>query len=223
LSILKQLFNGIYTKSISMQLTLLENGLIKRDLSILRDKRTPNPIFRLTLERLSEVMAVEICGKFALATYDFDTPLETTTGYRLAERYLIAPVLRAGLGLQNGFLKFLSEATVSHIGVSRDHQTHEPHYYYSNIPAQIDLLHCIVLDPMLATGGSAAMAVKLLKDKGAKKLSLVSVVAAPEGAAFFAEKHPDVKVYIGALDRELNSNKYILPGLGDAGDRIFGT
>jgi len=204
-------------------LTLLENALLKRDLSTLRNKHTPNPIFRATLERISEVMAVEICRNFPLDSFDYETPLEATTGYKFQESFLLAPVLRAGLGLQNGFLKFLPEATVSHIGISRDHRTHEPHFYYSNIPTHIETLHCIVLDPMLATGGSATMATSLLKEKGAKKLTLVSVVAAPEGVKYFSEHHPDVHIFTAALDRELNANKYILPGLGDAGDRLFGT
>ena len=203
--------------------TLLDNALLKCDLSTLRNKHTPNPLFRATLERISEVMAVEICRTFPLDSFDYETPLEATTGYKFRESFLIAPVLRAGLGLQNGFLKFLPNATVSHIGISRDHKTHEPHFYYSNIPAHIETLHCIVLDPMLATGGSATMATTMLKEKGAKKLTLVSVVAAPEGVKYFSEHHPDVQIFTAALDRELNANKYILPGLGDAGDRIFGT
>ncbi len=202
---------------------VLDNALLKRDLSMLRNKHTPNPIFRATLERISEVMAVEICRTLSLDSFEYETPLEATTGYRLAESFLIAPVLRAGLGLQNGFLKFLPDATVSHIGISRDHQTHAPHFYYSNIPTHIETLHCIVLDPMLATGGSATMATSLLKEKGAKKLTLVCVVAAPEGVEYFSKHHPDVQIFAAALDRELNANKYILPGLGDAGDRIFGT
>lgn len=202
---------------------MLDNALLKRDLSTLRNKHTPNPIFRATMERISEVMAVEICRTLSLTTFEYETPLEATTGYALAESFLIAPVLRAGLGLQDGFLKFLPDATVSHIGISRDHQTHAPHFYYSNIPAHIETLHCIVLDPMLATGGSATMATSLLKEKGAKKLTLVCIVAAPEGVEYFSENHPDVQIFAAALDRELNANKYILPGLGDAGDRLFGT
>ncbi|KER10390.1 MAG: Uracil phosphoribosyltransferase [[Candidatus Thermochlorobacteriaceae] bacterium GBChlB] len=203
--------------------TVLNNALLKCDLSVLRNKHTPKPLFRLALERLSEVMAMEICSTFTLDAFPIETPLELTEGYRFKEKFLLAPVLRAGLGLQEGFLKFLPEATVSHIGVSRDHITHQPHYYYSNIPANINELHAIVLDPMLATGGSASMAVKLLKEKGATKLTLVSVVAAPEGVAAFSAAHPDVNIFSAALDRELNENKYILPGLGDAGDRLFGT
>jgi uracil phosphoribosyltransferase len=203
--------------------TVLNNALLKCDLSVLRNKHTPKPLFRLALERLSEVMAMEICSTFTLDAFPIETPLEPTEGYRFKEKFLLAPVLRAGLGLQEGFLKFLPEATVSHIGVSRDHITHQPHYYYSNIPANINELHAIVLDPMLATGGSASMAVKLLKEKGATKLTLVSVVAAPEGVAAFSAAHPDVNIFSAALDRELNENKYILPGLGDAGDRLFGT
>ncbi len=203
--------------------TVLNNALLKCDLSVLRNKHTPKPLFRLALERLSEVMAMEICSTFTLDTFPIETPLEPAEGYRFKEKFLLAPVLRAGLGLQEGFLKFLPEATVSHIGVSRDHITHQPHYYYSNIPANINELHAIVLDPMLATGGSASMAVKLLKEKGATKLTLVSVVAAPEGVTAFRAAHPDVDIFSAALDRELNENKYILPGLGDAGDRLFGT
>ncbi len=204
-------------------LVVLDHALLKRDLSTLRHKQTPNSIFRATLERISEVMAVEICRALPLKTFDYETPLEATKGYALAESFLLAPVLRAGLGLQNGFLKFLPDATVSHIGISRDHQTHAPHFYYSNIPAHIETLHCLVLDPMLATGGSATMATSLLKEKGATKLTLISVVAAPEGVKYFSERHPDVQIFAAALDRELNANKYILPGLGDAGDRLFGT
>lgn len=206
-----------------MSFTVLDNALLKTELSTLRDKTTPIPLFRATMARISEIMAVEICKTFPLESYEQETPLERTVGYRFKESFLIAPVLRAGLGLQDGFLKFLPDATVSHIGISRDHDTHQPRFYYSNIPARIDALHCIVLDPMLATGGSATMATALLKEKGAKTLTLVSVVAAPEGVQRFSEHHPDVPIFAAALDRELNANKYILPGLGDAGDRIFGT
>ncbi len=206
-----------------MKLTVIDHALLKCDLTVLRNKHTPKELFRVSLERLAEVMAVEICAKLPLETFSVETPLETTTGFRLKEKFLLVPVLRAGLGMQSGFLKFLPEATVSHIGVSRDHITHEPHFYYSNIPENISELHGFVLDPMLATGGSATMAVKLLKEKGAKNLSLVSVVAAPEGVKRFSEAHPDVHIYTAVLDRELNANKYILPGLGDAGDRLFGT
>lgn len=206
-----------------MSFTVLDHALLKRDMSVIRDKRTPNDVFRLTVARISEVMAVEILKAQPLSTYEFETPLEKTTGYTFSASYVIAPVLRAGLGLLDGFLKFLPDATVSHIGVSRDHKTHLPNYYYSNIPAQISDAVCFVLDPMLATGGSASMALDLLKQKGAKNLTLVSVVAAPEGIEAIETAHPDVQIYAAALDRELNANKYILPGLGDAGDRIFGT
>ncbi len=206
-----------------MKLTVLDHALLKCDLSVLRDKHTPKELFRTSLERIAEVMAVEICAKLPLETFLLDTPLETTAGYRLKEKFLIVPVLRAGLGMQYGFLKFLPDATVSHVGISRDHATHEPRFYYSNIPENIAEMHGFVLDPMLATGGSATMAVRLLKQKGAKQLSLVSIVAAPEGVKHFSEVHPDVHIYTAVLDRELNANKYILPGLGDAGDRLFGT
>ncbi|MBC8044142.1 MAG: uracil phosphoribosyltransferase [Rhizobacter sp.] len=206
-----------------MSLTVFTHAILQRDLSVIRDKHTSNDIFRATVQRISEVMAVELCKTFPLTEFTFETPLEITTGYRLRESYVLAPVLRAGLGLLDGFLKILPDASVSHIGVSRDHHTHLPNYYYSNIPAKISESHCIVLDPMLATGGSASMALDLLKQKGAKQLTLVSIVAAPEGVRAVEAAHPDVPIFTAALDRELNTSKYILPGLGDAGDRIFGT
>ncbi|NTW49766.1 MAG: uracil phosphoribosyltransferase [Chlorobiales bacterium] len=202
-----------------MRFTVIDHSLIKRDLSILRERNTPNSVFRERTGRIAEVMAVEIFKQIEVESYT----LETTSGYRIKGHYVLAPVLRAGLGLLDGFLKFLPEATVSHIGVSRDEVTHQPNYYYSNIPAKLQLSQCFILDPMLATGGSAIMAVDLLKKKGATKLTLVSVVAAPEGVNALSQVHPDVTIYAAALDRELNSNKYILPGLGDAGDRMFGT
>ncbi|MCS7014128.1 MAG: uracil phosphoribosyltransferase [Chloroherpetonaceae bacterium] len=206
-----------------MKLTVFEHSLLKCELTVLRNKHTSEELFRSALERLAEIMAIEIFEKLPLEPVHIETPLEPTVGYRLKEKFLIAPVLRAGLGMQNGFLKFLPNATVSHIGVSRDHTTHQPHFYYSNIPENISELHCFVLDPMLATGGSATMAVSLLKEKGARNLSLVSVVAAPEGVRHFSQHHPEVPIYAATLDRELNDKKYILPGLGDAGDRLFGT
>lgn len=206
-----------------MSFTVIEHSLIKRDLSVLRDRHTPNHLFRLRTGRIAEVMAVEIFKTIEVEPFTLETPLEPTTGYKVKGNYVLAPVLRAGLGLLDGFLKFLPEATVSHIGVSRDEVTHQPNYYYSNIPAKLQESHCLILDPMLATGGSAIMAADLLKKKGATKLTLVSVVAAPEGVTAMSEAHPDVVIYAAALDRALNSNKYILPGLGDAGDRMFGT
>lgn len=206
-----------------MQFTVIDHSLIKRDLSILRDRNTPNAIFRERTGRIAEIIAVEILKEIELETYTLETPLETTSGYRIKGHYVLAPVLRAGLGLLGGFLKFLPDAVVSHIGVSRDEVTHKPNYYYSNIPAKLQESHCIILDPMLATGGSTVMAADLLKKKGATKLTLVSLVAAPEGVKALSDAHPDITIYTAALDRELNSNKYILPGLGDAGDRLFGT
>jgi uracil phosphoribosyltransferase len=206
-----------------MPVTVVQHPLLQRNLSIIRDKKSSNDIFRNALSQIAELMAVEVSQSFELTKYSFETPLEKTTGYKLKHEYVLVPVIRAGLGLLDGFLKFIPMASVSHIGVSRDHETHLPKYYYSNIPTNVRKAVILILDPMLATGGSAIMAIDLLKEKGGKNISLVSVVAAPEGVKAVEQAHPDVKIYTAALDRKLNANKYILPGLGDAGDRIYGT
>ncbi|ACF14881.1 uracil phosphoribosyltransferase [Chloroherpeton thalassium ATCC 35110] len=206
-----------------MHFTVIEHALLKADLSVIRDEKTPNGLFRNRIARISEILAVEILKNAELKHFSVQTPLEKTVGFGLRNSYVLVPVLRAGLGLVDGFLKFLPDAGVSHIGVSRDETTHEPNFYYSNIPEKIQESICIILDPMLATGGSATLAADLLKAKGAKRLMLVSVVAAPEGVRKLNEHHPDIAIYTAALDRALNVNKFILPGLGDAGDRIFGT
>jgi uracil phosphoribosyltransferase len=206
-----------------MQCHVVDHAILKTDLTVLRDKTTPNHLFRIHMNRISEIMAIELLKASPLDSFNIETPLESTTGYRLKERYVLVPVLRAGLGLLEGFLKYLPDATVSHIGVFRDEQTHQPKFYYSNIPSQLEQANCIILDPMLATGGSAAFVANCLKEKGAKNLTLVSVVSAPEGIALMNTQHPDIAIYTGTIDRQLNQTKYILPGLGDAGDRLFGT
>jgi len=151
------------------------------------------------------------------------TPLEKTTGYEIDDNVIVVPILRAGLGMIDGFVRFLPEARVGHLGMYRDEHTHEPVDYYSSIPLGIEDALVIVVDPMLATGGSAAGAIKHLKDTGAKRIVLVTLVSAPEGIAFIRTTHPDVIIYTAVIDRELDDNAYIRPGLGDAGDRIFGT
>jgi len=210
-------------KLAAMHFTVIEHALLKTDLSVIRDKNTSNGLFRNRIARISEILAVEILKNAELNSFPVQTPLEETAGFCLKNNYVLVPVLRAGLGLVDGFLKFLPDATVSHIGVSRDEATHKPNFYYSNIPEKIQESICLILDPMLATGGSAAMAADLLKAKGANRLVLVSVVAAPEGVKQLSARHPDISIYTAALDRALNDDKFILPGLGDAGDRIFGT
>lgn len=204
-------------------LTIISHPLIKRDLSILRDRRTNNHLFRTTLRRIASVMAFEVTHDLRLRRGTVRTPLEKTTGYTLADEIVIVPVLRAGLGLVDGFLDFLPEARVGHVGLYRNEKTLEPVDYYSKFPRVLSKGLVLLLDPMLATGGSGAAAISFLKRKGAKRIRFVSLLAAPEGVRRITVAHPDVRIFSTVLDRQLNAHGYILPGLGDAGDRIFGT
>jgi len=202
---------------------VIDHPLVKRNLSVLRDKTTPTSQFRPTVHQLASLMAYEVTKDINLQSYEIETPLEKTQGYFISDQIVIVPILRAGLGILDGFLQYLPEARVGMLGLYRDHRTHEPVEYYSNIPSGIEKSLVIIIDPMLATGGSAIMAADYLKKLGAKKMKFVSLISAPEGIEAFHEKHPSIPVYTGSVDRQLNSKKYILPGLGDAGDRIFGT
>lgn len=204
-------------------LTIIDHPLIKRDLSILRDRRTNNHLFRTTLRRISSVMAFEVTRDLGLRRGTVRTPLERTVGYSLAEEIVIVPVLRAGLGLIEGFLDFLPEARVGHVGIYRNEKTLEPVDYYSKFPRVLNKGLVMLLDPMLATGGSGTAAISFLKQKGARRIRFVSLLAAPEGVKRITIAHPDVRIFSTVLDRQLNKRGYILPGLGDAGDRIFGT
>lgn len=205
------------------QVHVIDHPLVKRNLSVLRDKTTPTSQFRPTVHQLASLMAYEVTKDINLQSYEIETPLEKTQGYFISDQIVIVPILRAGLGILDGFLQYLPEARVGMLGLYRDHRTHEPVEYYSNIPSGIEKSLVIIIDPMLATGGSAIMAADYLKKLGAKKMKFVSLISAPEGIEAFHEKHPSIPVYTGSVDRQLNSKKYILPGLGDAGDRIFGT
>jgi uracil phosphoribosyltransferase len=204
-------------------LIIIDHPLIKRDLSILREKNTNNHLFRTTLRRISSIMAFEVTHDLALKRSTVRTPLERTVGYTLADQVVIVPVLRAGLGLVDGFLDFLPEAKVGHLGIYRNEETLEPVDYYSKIPRSLGNSLVMLLDPMLATGGSGSAAITFLKKKGAKRIRFVSLLAAPEGVRKVSSTHPDVPIFSTVLDRQLNKHGYILPGLGDAGDRIFGT
>jgi len=204
-------------------LIIISHPLIQRDLSTLRDKKTSNHLFRSTLRRIAAVMAFEVTRDLKLKNVIVQTPLEKTKGYKLAEDIVIVPVLRAGLGLIDGFLDCLPEAKVGHVGIYRNEKTLEPVDYYSKFPKSLSRSLVLLLDPMLATGGSGAAAITFLKRKGAKRIRFVSLLAAPEGVRKVTRAHPDVKVFSAVLDRKLNAHGYILPGLGDAGDRIFGT
>lgn len=204
-------------------LTIIDHPVIKRDLTILRDRTTDNHLFRTTLRRISAVMAFEVTHDLRLRSKSVRTPLEKTEGYSLAEDIVVVPVLRAGLGLLDGFLDLLPEARVGHVGLYRNELTLEPVDYYSKFPKSLDRSLVLLLDPMLATGGSGAAAITFLKRKGAKRIRFVTLLAAPEGVRRVTRAHPDVRIFSTVLDRELNERGYILPGLGDAGDRIFGT
>lgn len=204
-------------------LTIITHPLIQQDLSILRDRSTPGDRFRLTLSRIAALMAYEVTKDLSVSTYSLSTLLEKTIGHRLSQEIVLVPVLRAGLGMVEGFLNFLPEAKVGHIGLYRDEETLKPIDYYSKFPRTLRRSLVFLLDPMLATGGSASAAVTFMKEKKATQIRLVCLVAAPEGVRHLTRNHPDVAIYTAALDRKLNKKGYILPGLGDAGDRIFGT
>lgn len=202
---------------------LIEHPLIKRDVTILRDAKTTSENFRAALQRVSNILAVEISKNFTLSKLEIETPLEKTVGAKLTDDIILVPVLRAGLGMVNGFLQIIPEAKVGHIGLQRNEETLKPIEYYYKVPKNLETAEVIMLDPMLATGGSASEALKYLKNRGATKLVFACLVAAPEGIKKIESDHPEIKIFAAALDRQLNSKGYILPGLGDAGDRTFGT
>ncbi|MBI3586851.1 MAG: uracil phosphoribosyltransferase [Ignavibacteriales bacterium] len=204
-------------------LIVISHPLVKRDLTLLRNEKTPNNQFRSILRRTSTLMAYEVTRKLPLKEISVNTPLEKTKGNVVAKSVVLVPILRAGLGLVGGFVEVIPDARVGHIGLYRDEETLRPVDYYFKVPRNLKQALVLVLDPMLATGGSGAAAISYLKQKGAKSIIYVSLVAAPEGVRKIVKDHPDVIIYTCALDRELNSKGYILPGLGDAGDRIFGT
>ncbi len=204
-------------------LTVIDHPLVQRDVSILRDKTTPNHQFRTVLSRIAGMMAFEVTKPFALKKYSLDTPLEQTAGVKLKDDIVIIPILRAGLGMVEGFMNVLPEARVGHVGLYRDEETLEPVDYYSKFPRTLSKSLVLLIDPMLATGGSAKTALTFLKNKGATNIRLICLVAAPAGIKIVQKSHPDVDIFCAVVDRGLNKQGYILPGLGDAGDRVFGT
>lgn len=206
------------------KVTVLEHPLIKHKLSIIRDKDTGTNEFRKVVTEISQLMCYEVCRDLQLEEFELETPLEKTIGYRLTGKKLgLVPILRAGLGMVDGMLSLLPSAKVGHIGMYRDHDTLKPVPYYSKLPEDVGDRDIFVLDPMLATGGSADDAIHELKKQGCKSIRLICIVAAPEGIQYIQDRHPDVDIYVAAKDRELSDTAYILPGLGDAGDRLFGT
>ena len=203
---------------------LFEHPLIQHKLSILRDKNTPVKDFRELVREISMLMAYEVMRDLPLEEVEIETPICKTKVNRLkGEDIGIVPVLRAGLGMVDGMLELVPNAKVGHVGLYRDPETKLPVEYYCKLPIDLDKRRMIIVDPMLATGGSSNAAIDLLKKKGAKSIALMNLIAAPEGVKAVQDEHPDVDIYIAALDEKLNENAYIVPGLGDAGDRIFGT
>jgi uracil phosphoribosyltransferase len=205
-------------------LSVVAHPLVQHKLSILRDRATPTKIFKELVDEIATLLAYEATIDLQLDDVSVDTPLERTMGHRVAGKKLtLVPILRAGLGMVEGILRLVPAARVGHIGLYRDHSTLEPVDYYFKVPGDAAERDFFLLDPMLATGGSAAAAVASLKRAGATRIRFLCLVAAPEGVRRLAAAHPDVVVYCAALDRGLNEQGYILPGLGDAGDRLFGT
>jgi uracil phosphoribosyltransferase len=205
-------------------LSIIRHPLILHKLTILRDRETPVKIFKELVDEIAMLMAYEATNTLPLEPRPVNTPLEHTTGHHISGKKLtLVPILRAGLGMVEGILRLIPSSRVGHIGLYRDHDTLEPVDYYFKVPADAAERDFFVLDPMLATGGSAVAAVSALKRAGATRVHFLCLVAAPAGVRRLAGAHSDVPIYCAALDRELNQQGYILPGLGDAGDRLFGT
>jgi len=205
------------------RLTVVEHPVLADRLVTLRDRATSHGAFRRALEEASAILAIEATRDLPTRDVTVDTPLEPANGKVLLGEVAIVPVLRAGLGMVDGFLRLLPDARVGHLGMYRDEEALRPVGYYENIPPGVEDAEVFVVDPMLATGGSATQAIARLKRAGARRVTFVCLVAAPEGVAALHRTHPEVQIITAALDRELDGNGYIRPGLGDAGDRIFGT
>ena len=204
--------------------TYIDHPLVQHKISMLRKKTTGTNEFRTLVEEIATLMGYEALRDLPLEDVEVETPIETCMTPMLAGKKLaIVPILRAGLGMVNGVLSLGPSAKIGHIGLYRDEETHEPHEYFCKLPNPIEQRTIVVTDPMLATGGSAVAAIDFIKQHGGKHIKFMCIIAAPEGVKRLHEAHPDVQIYVGHLDRELNENAYICPGLGDAGDRIFGT
>ena len=203
---------------------IMDHPLIQHKISILRNKETGTNEFRKLIEEIAVLMGFEALRDLPLEDVEVETPIETCRTPMISGKKLaVVPVLRAGLGMVDGMLSLIPAAKVGHIGLYRNPETLKPVEYYCKLPADCAEREVFVVDPMLATGGSSIAAIQLLKDKGCKSIRLLCIIAAPEGVKAMQEAHPDVDIYIGALDQKLNDHGYIVPGLGDAGDRIFGT
>lgn len=206
------------------RLVVVDHPMVQHKLTIMRDARTGSKQFRELVKELALFEGYEATRDFPLEDVEVTTPMCTTVAKQIAGRKVaIIPILRAGLGMVDGMLELIPAARVGHVGMYRDEETHEPHEYYCKVPADIDQRTCLVVDPMLATGGSATAAIEYLRRQGVKDVRLLVLITAPEGIKAVLEADPDVRVYTCSVDEKLNEDAYIVPGLGDAGDRIFGT
>ena len=205
-------------------LTISSHPLIQHKLTYIRDKTTPKKVFKELVDEVGTLLAYEITKNLPVHRVQVETPLETTVGHVInSHKVALVPLLRAGLGMVDGVLNLIPNCAICHLGLYRDHETHKPVTYYFKPMADADERMFIMIDPMLATGGSALASADLLKKNGAKNIKFMCLVAAPEGVEAFQQAHPDIEIFAAALDDRLNDDAYILPGLGDAGDRLFGT
>lgn len=205
------------------QLHVMDHPLIQHKISFLRDKNTSVKDFREMAYEIALLMGYEATRDLKLTEHEVETPIAKTVGKFIDKQVALVPILRAGLGMTDALMSLIPAAKVGHVGLYRDPETHEPVEYYCKLPNDIEERQVLVLDPMLATGGSAVAAIEFIKKRGAKKIKLMNIIGAPEGVEAVQKAHPDVDIYVGALDERLNENCYIVPGLGDAGDRLFGT
>ena len=207
-----------------MRIKILDHPLVAHKISVLRDKNTPSPTFRQLVDELVTLLAYEATREIRVEQREIETPVARTVGTMIASpKPLVVPILRAGLGMLDGVLDLLPTAKISVVGLQRDEETLQPVSYFEKLVSKMDKRPAMILDPMLATGGSMVATIDLLKKKGCRNITALVLVAAPEGVKLVNDKHPDVKIYTAALDSHLNENGYIIPGLGDAGDKIFGT
>ena len=203
--------------------SVINHPVVDRYLTYLRDKNTNTALFRRAMSNIGIILAYHALNDLKLDEITIETPIQPTVGFKPAQDVVVVPILRAGLSLVDGIINFMPEAKVGHVGVYRDEETHQPVNYYDNLPFGLDKALTLVVDPMLATGGSASHALKFLKEHGAQHIQFVSLIAAPEGIKRLQTEHADIPIITAAIDEKLNNKAYIVPGLGDAGDRYFGT
>lgn len=204
-------------------LKVLTHPLIEHKLTIMRDKDTPTQVFRQNLDEIGALMTFEILSNIKTENVEVETPITKMVGKKIKDEIVIVPILRAGLGMVDGIKSLIPSAIIAHIGLARNEETLMPQEYYAKFPKQMANKNVLIVDPMLATGGSAIAAIQKVKDRGAKDIKFVCLVAAPEGIKAIQDAHKDVEIYVAAVDQKLNEKGYIVPGLGDAGDRLFGT